>query len=273
MATQKLSVEQLKALAKSVRQDIVRMTCKAGSGHPGGSLSVADLLVALYFSKLNYDPSNPHWEERDIFILSKGHVCPALYSVLAEAGYFSKEELLTLRQIDSKLQGHPCRSLAGIEISSGSLGQGLSVATGAALAYKIDKKTANVFCITGDGELQEGQIWEAAMTAAHYKLDNLTCIVDKNDLQIDGKVEEVMNINPITDKFRAFNWHVLECDGHNMEEILEVYDKAIANKGKPTCIIAKTVKGKGVSFMENDPGWHGKAPTEEQCEIALKELA
>lgn len=275
MPTPRLNVEELKEMAKTIRRDIIKMTCEAGSGHPGGSLSSTDLLVALYFGKMKHNPLKPDWDDRDRFILSKGHVCPTLYAVLARSGYFSAEELITLRQMSSRLQGHPAtnKELPGIEVSSGSLGQGLSVACGVAMGAKLDKKDFKVFCLNGDGELQEGQIWEAVMTAAHYKLDNLICIVDKNNLQIDGRVQDVMNIDPLGKKFEAFNWHVIECDGHNMEELLKVYDSAISNKGKPTCIIANTIKGKGVSFMEDQAGWHGKAPNKEQCALALQELS
>jgi transketolase len=265
----------MKEMAKTIRRDIVKMTCEAGSGHPGGSLSATDILVALYFNKMNHDPLKPEWDERDRFVLSKGHICPALYAVLARAGYFSVDELLTLRKMFSRLQGHPAlnKDLPGIEVSSGSLGQGLSVAVGVALGLKMDNKPQKVYCLCGDGELQEGQIWEAVMTGAHYQLDRLICIVDKNNLQIDGKVQDVMNIDPLKEKFEAFNWNVIECDGHNLEELMEAYDKADKNKGKPTCIVANTIKGKGVSFMEDEAGWHGKAPSKEQCALAMQELA
>lgn len=274
MAIPNFSIEEMKEMAKTVRRDVLKMTCEAGSGHPGGSLSSTDLLVALYFNKMKHNPLKPDWDERDRFILSKGHICPALYAVLARAGYYSVDELLSLRKMFSRLQGHPAlnKNLPGIEVSSGSLGQGLSVACGVAIGAKSDKKDFKVYCLTGDGELQEGQIWEAAMTADHYKLDNLICIVDKNNLQIDGKVKEVMNIDPLTDKFKAFNWHTIDCDGHSIEELSKAYDEAKNFKGKPICIIAHTVKGKGVSFMENVAGWHGKVPTKDECEMALKEL-
>ncbi len=275
MPIPRLSQDEMKEMAKTIRRDIVKMTCEAGSGHPGGSLSATDILVALYFNKMNHDPLKPEWDERDRFVLSKGHICPALYAVLARAGYFSVDELLTLRKMFSRLQGHPAlnKDLPGIEVSSGSLGQGLSVAVGVALGLKMDNKPQKVYCLCGDGELQEGQIWEAVMTGAHYQLDRLICIVDKNNLQIDGKVQDVMNIDPLKEKFEAFNWNVIECDGHNLEELMEAYDKADKNKGKPTCIVANTIKGKGVSFMEDEAGWHGKAPSKEQCALAMQELA
>ncbi|MEW5820276.1 MAG: transketolase [Cyanobacteriota bacterium] len=270
-----MSLEEMKEMAKTVRRDIVKMTCAAGSGHPGGSLSSTDILVALYFGKMNHNPLKPDWEERDRFVLSKGHVCPALYAVLSRAGYFAPDELMTLRQMFSRLQGHPAKNkkLPGIEVSSGSLGQGLSVAVGIALGAKIDKKPFKTYCLCGDGELQEGQIWEAVMTAAHYKLDNLVCMVDKNNLQIDGKVHDVMNIDPLKEKFDSFNWHTIECDGHDFDSLNKAYDEAISTKGKPVVIIAETIKGKGVSFMEDQAGWHGKAPNKEQCELALQELS
>lgn len=275
MPTPRLNLDEMNEMAKTIRRDIVKMIYEAGSGHPGGSLSSTDILVALYFSKMNHNPLKPTDENRDRFILSKGHICPAVYAVLARAGYFSVDELMTLRKIFSRLQGHPAtnKDLPGIEVSAGSLGQGLSVATGIALGAKMDKKEFKTFCLTGDGELQEGQIWEAVMTAAHYNLDNLICIVDKNNLQIDGTVQEVMNLDPLADKWKAFNWHVVECNGHSIEELCKAYDEALSYKGKPVCIIANTVKGKGVSFMEDQAGWHGKAPNKEQCALALQELA
>jgi transketolase len=275
MPTPKLTIDEMKEMAKSVRKDIVKMLCTAGSGHPGGSLSAADILVALYFNKLHHNPLKPDMEDRDRFVLSKGHVCPALYAVLARAGYYSIDELQSLRKMFSRLQGHPAlnKELPGIEVSSGSLGQGLSVAVGIGLGAKLDKKSYKIYCLCGDGELQEGQIWEAVMTGAHYNLDNVVCIVDKNNLQIDGRVKDVMNIDPLKEKFEAFNWHVIECDGHDLEQLCNAYDQAAKTKGKPICIIANTIKGKGVSFMEDQAGWHGKAPSQEQCELALQELA
>lgn len=267
-------IEQLEEKAKQIRMDIIKMLGEAGSGHPGGSLSSADIFAALYFSVLKHDPKNPGWEERDIFILSKGHVCPGLYAVLAESGYFTKDELMTLRKLGSRLDGHPSKlkGLPGIEVSSGSLGMGLSIANGAALAFRLNKSGRRAYCLMGDGELQEGQIWEAAMTAAHYKLDNVCGIVDNNNLQIDGECEKVMNVKPLAEKWKAFGWNVIDVDGHKLEEILEAFKKAKESKGKPSVIIARTIKGKGVSFMEDQAGWHGKAPDKEQTEQALKEL-
>lgn len=259
--------------ANIVRKDIINMLTESSSGHPGGSLSCTDILVTLYFSEMRYDVKNPKDENRDRFILSKGHAAPALYATLSEAGFFPKEELMTLRKINSKLQGHPNMNyVPGVDMSTGSLGQGVSTAVGMALAGKLDKKDYRVYTILGDGELEEGQVWEAAMSAAHYKLDNLTAFVDYNGLQIDGNVKDVMNPEPISNKFEAFNWNVISIDGHNYEEILSAIDKAKSVKDKPTVIICKTVKGKGVSFMENQCGWHGTAPNKEQCEAAIKEL-
>jgi len=268
-------IGKLKQIARAVRADIIRMTEEAGSGHPGGSLSITDVLVVLYFSVLRHKPDNPDWEDRDIVILSKGHACPAFYSVLARSGYFPVEELLTLRKLGSRLQGHPAKdkALPGIEVSSGSLGQGLSVATGAAIGLKyVRKKPSRVFCILGDGELEEGQVWEAAATAGHYKLDNLCAIVDNNNLQIDGHLPEVKNIYPIDEKFKAFQWETITIDGHNYEQILSAFNKAKRIKGKPVVIIAKTIKGKDVSFMEDAVEWHGKAPSKELAEKALNEI-
>lgn len=268
-----LSLEQLQEKAKQLRISILNMIHEAGSGHPGGSLSAIDILTVLYYDVMNHDPKNPQWEERDRFILSKGHIAPALYSVLADCGYFDSSELKTLRKYGSILQGHPCmQKTPGVEVSSGSLGQGLSIATGLALGAKIDDCSFRVYCMMGDGETQEGQIWEAAMAAGHYRLDNLCAIVDFNGLQIDGRVENVMNINPYKEKWMAFNWNVIEIDGHNMADIREAFKKAKEFKTKPTVIIARTTKGKGVSFMENDAQWHGKAPNDEELRLALSEL-
>ncbi|MDQ7780151.1 MAG: transketolase [Planctomycetota bacterium] len=267
-------IELLMQRAKAVRRHIIRMIAAAGSGHPGGSLSGADLLVALYFAKLRHDPKNPCLRTRDRFHLSKGHCAPLWYAVLAEAGYFPVETLTSLRKLGSVFQGHPdMKCTPGVEMSSGSLGQGLSVGVGMALASRLDKTGSRVYVMIGDGECQEGQIWEAAMSAAHYKLDNLFAIIDHNNLQIDGPVSEVMAIEPISDKWRAFGWHVLNVDGHDMKAILGAYDEAEKVKGKPTVIIAKTTKGKGVSFMENGVEWHGVAPNAKQAEQALRELA
>ncbi len=263
----------LNEMAKQLRIEILKMLTKAGSGHTGGSLSAADIVTALYFYKMKHDPKNPKWKERDRFILSKGHAAPVLYTVLSITGYFDKSLLNTLRQINSLLQGHPCcKSLPGIEVSTGSLGQGLSVANGMALGLKLDGIPSRVYCLLGDGEIQEGQVWEAAMTASHYKLDNLCAIIDNNDLQIDGYCAEVMNIAPIDEKFKAFGWNIFKIDGHKMEEIIYALDEAEKIKGKPTLILAKTIKGKGVSIFEGKAKYHGIAPTAEELEIAIKEL-
>lgn len=266
-------IKNLKQIAKEVRKDILITTTKAGSGHPSSALSAVEIIVTLYFYKMRHKPKNPKWPDRDRFILSKGHAVPALYSVLARSGYFDIKELMSLRKLNSKLQGHPdMKSCPGIEMSTGALGQGLSVANGIALAGKLDKKDYRVYCLIGDGEVQEGQIWEAAMSASHYKLDNLTVILDFNKLQIDGFVNKIKNIEPIKDKFIAFGFEVMEIDGHNFNEIINALNKAEKIKGKPTVIIAHTIKGKGVPFMENKEGWHGKPLSEEQLKIALKEL-
>lgn len=249
------------------------MLAKAGSGHPGGSLSATDLIVALYYGKLNHDPDKPNWQDRDRFILSKGHGCPALYATLAERGYFPVSELDTLRQFGSILQGHPdMKRTPGIEISSGSLGQGLSSGIGMALAGRVDGKAYRVYVMLGDGEIEEGQVWEAAMAAGHYKLDNICAIIDNNGLQIDGPIKDIMSAEPIPNKWRAFGWHVIEINGHDFQQIIKAYDEAEATKGMPTAIVAKTVKGKGVSFMENQVDWHGKAPNPQEAEKALAEI-
>lgn len=266
-------INLLSTKANEVRKDIVKMICKAKSGHPGGSLSATDILTTLYFHEMNIDPKNPKMEGRDRFVLSKGHAAPALYAVLAEKGYFDKEILMTLRQYGSILQGHPdMKKVPGVEISTGSLGQGLSVANGMALNAKMFNENYRVYVMMGDGELQEGQIWEAAMTAAHYKLDNICAFVDSNNLQIDGNVDAVMGVEPLDKKWGAFGWHVIKIDGHNFEEIIAALEEAKTVKGQPTVVIAKTVKGKGVSFMENVCGFHGTAPTEDQTTQALEEL-
>ncbi len=267
------NVEELKSLAKTVRKDIISMLTESRSGHPGGSLSAADILTTLYFGEMNIDPNNPKDENRDRFVLSKGHAAPVLYSVLARKGYFPVEELSTLRKINSRLQGHPSmKCLPGVDMSTGSLGQGISVSVGMALAGKIDNKDYRVYTLLGDGELEEGQVWEASMSAAHYKLDNLTAFVDFNGLQIDGEITKVMNPSPIDKKFEAFGWNVLVIDGHDIKAIQDAIEKAKNTKGKPTVIICNTVKGKGVSFMENQASWHGTAPSKEQCEQALIEI-
>ena len=268
-----LIIAELKSKANKVRKDIVKMITEAKSGHPGGSLSAVDVVTALYFNVMRHNPENPKWENRDRFILSKGHAAPLLYSVLAESGYFEVKELLTLRKLGSRLQGHPdMKRLPGIEISTGSLGHGFSVGNGMAIAGKLNRKDFRVYVLLGDGECQEGQVWEAAMTASHYKLDNVTAILDYNGLQLDGPVKDVMNINPISNKWRAFGWYVIEINGHDFKEILDSFEKVRKLKGKPSIIIAHTTKGKGVSFMENVVDFHGKAPTKEQMVQALKEL-
>ena len=264
---------ELEKMANEIRKDIVTAVHSAKSGHPGGSLSSADFFTYLYFEEMNVDPANPKWEDRDRFVLSKGHVAPGLYSTLAEKGYFPKEDLKTLRHTGSYLQGHPdMKHIPGIDMSSGSLGQGVSVAVGMAAAGKYDKKDYRVYTLTGDGEIQEGQIWEAAMWAGHRKLDNLVVIVDNNNLQIDGSIEDVCSPYPVDKKFEAFNFHVINIDGNDFDQIRAAFKEARETKGMPTAIIAKTVKGKGVSFMENAAGWHGKAPNDEEYEIAMADL-
>ena len=264
---------KLKRLANNVRFGIIESLYHAACGHPGGSLSIADIVTYLYFEEMNIDPENPKADGRDRFVLSKGHTAPALYSVLAERGYFDKEELKTLRKTDSRLQGHPdMKGIPGVDMSSGSLGLGISAACGMALSAKAYGNDYRIYTIVGDGESEEGQVWEAAMFAAHYKLDNLCAIVDWNGLQIDGPVTEVMNPTPHDEKFRAFGWHVITIDGHDFSEIEAAFAEARTIKGKPTVIIAKSVKGKGVSFMENKCEWHGQAPKEEQYKIAISDL-
>ncbi len=265
--------QALKTTAVKVRMGIIEGTYNAKSGHPGGSLSVADILTYLYFKEMNVDPLNPHDEGRDRFVLSKGHAAPALYAVMAQRGYFPVEELKSLRKSDTRLQGHPSmKTLPGIDMSTGSLGQGISAAAGMALGLKLKGSPSRVYTILGDGELEEGQVWEAAMYAAAKKLDNLVAVVDNNNLQIDGTVEEVNSPYPIPEKFAAFGWNVIEICGHCFEEIEEAYAAAKVCKGKPTAIVAKTVKGKGVSFMENQVSWHGAAPDAEQYKTAIAEL-
>lgn len=267
------SIAKLKEICQDVRADIVKMTSAAGSGHPGGSLSAVELMTALYFNVMNHRPQQVDWPDRDRFFLSKGHACPVVYSVMARSGYFPVEELMTLRKCGTRLQGHPsCKALPGIEVSSGSLGQGLSIANGVALAAKLGNKGWRSYILLGDGELQEGQVWEAIMTAAHYKLDNVCALVDYNGLQIDGDVEAVMGLAPLTAKWQAFNWHTIEIDGHDLEAVLAAYDEAKNTKGKPSVIIAKTVKGKGVSFMENVAGWHGKTANSDELKKALDDI-
>jgi transketolase len=263
----------LKDQAARVRVHILKMLARSGSGHTGGSLSAADLATALFFYKMRHRPDDPKWPERDRFVLSKGHAAPLLYAVLALSGYFGPALLDTLRKIGSPLQGHPCSKLLdGVEVSTGSLGQGLSIANGMAMGLRLDNSPARVYCLMGDGEIQEGQIWEAAMTAGHYRLDNLCGIVDVNGLQIDGPCCDVMMVEPVADKWKAFGWHVLTVDGHDMQAVTDALDEAGRIKGKPTVIVAFTVKGKGVSFFENKVEYHGLAPTAEELEKALKEF-
>ena len=268
-----IKIDQLKKRAEEIRYDIVSMIAEAGSGHPGGSLSGADIGAVLFFNEMNFDPRNPEWNDRDKFILSKGHAAPLLYALLAHAGYFERSELKTLRKYKSRLQGHPASyMLPGVEVSTGSLGQGLSISCGIALAGKMDKKDFRVYTFLGDGELDEGQVWEAAMFASHKKLGNLCAIVDRNHLQIDGDTEKVMALEPLKAKWDAFGWHTIPIDGHNITDILHAFEEFHLVRNKPTVIIAKTVKGKGVSFMENIAGWHGKAPNKDELEQALKEI-
>lgn len=260
-------------IAARIRVDIVKAIHKAGSGHPGGSLSAADIVTALYFKEMNIDPKNPKMKGRDKFVLSKGHAGPVQYAALGERGYYDVEEMMTLRKLGSLFQGHPnMHKVPGIEMSTGSLGQGFSVCIGMALANKLDKDPGRIYALLGDGELQEGLIWEAAMSAGHYKLDNLCAIVDWNGLQIDGKNDDVMTVRPVDEKFRAFGWNVIVIDGHNFDEIFSAFDAARAFHDKPTAIIAKTHKGRGVSFMEDNAGWHGKAPNDDELAQAIKEL-
>ena len=271
--TREQEIEFLQEKAKQIRRGIIEAVYSNKSGHPGGSLSIADILAVLYFKEMNINPEQPDWEDRDRLVLSKGHCAPALYSALANRGFFKVEELQTFRNINSRLQGHPDKKhIPGVDMTTGSLGQGLSSANGMAIAGKIDNKPYRVYCIVGDGEIEEGQIWEAAMTASKYKLDNLCVIVDNNNLQIDGTIEEVMSPYPIDEKFKSFGLEVINIDGHDIDEIMKAFEVAKNIKGKPTCIIAKTVKGKGISFMENQVGWHGKAPNGEEYQKAMIEL-
>jgi transketolase len=281
------SVEDIEAVAKRTRRHIITMLAAAGSGHPGGSLSAVEILSALYFRILRHNPAAPLWPDRDRFILSKGHAVPVLYAVLAECGYFPEEELMTLRKLGSRLQGHafayfppgteglcaPIQSPPGIEMCAGSLGQGLSYSIGQALAARLDGRGYRVYCLMGDGELDEGQVWEAAMAAAHYALDNLVAIIDRNRIQNDGFVDDIMRTDPLPAKWQSFGWRVIEVDGHNVSQLIDAFEAAKTVKGKPTVIIAHTIKGKGVSFMENTAIWHGRAPTPEEAERALAELA
>jgi transketolase len=267
------SIAEMEAVAKRLRRHIITMTGKAGSGHPGGSLSAVEIVTVLYFKLLRHMPSDPQWSDRDRFILSKGHAAPLLYATLAECGYFPVDELSTLRQLDSRLQGHTDRTITpGVEMSSGSLGQGLSFALGVALAGRLNSQDYRVYVLLGDGECDEGQVWEGVMATAHFKVDNLVAIVDNNGLQIDGWNRDVMSLDPFNRKWQAFGWHVIEVNGHDLSQLGLALEQAKLVKGQPTVIIAHTIKGKGVSFMENNPDFHGKAPNAEEVEIALKEL-
>ena len=267
------NIQELEKKAVEVRKGIIEAVYSGKSGHPGGSLSIADILTVLYFNEMNIDEKNPKWEDRDRLVLSKGHCSPALYSCLANRGFFEVEKLKTFRNINSNLQGHPdMNKVPGVDMTTGSLGQGLSSANGMAIAGKMNNKNYRVYCILGDGEIEEGQIWEAAMASNKYKLNNLCVIVDNNNLQIDGTIEEVMSSYPIDEKFRSFGFEIIKINGHDIDEILKAFEVARNVKGKPTCIIAKTIKGKGISYMENQAGWHGKAPNEEQYNLAMKEL-
>ena len=274
MAKNKISdSKQLKLIANMIREDVVRMLTEAKSGHSAGSIGLADIFTALYFNVLYHDPKNPDWEARDRLVLSNGHVCPVMYAAMANAGYFPKEELLTLRKVGSRLQGHPHKgTLPGIENSSGPLGQGLSIAVGMALVSKRARKKWRVYCVTSDGEHNEGQIWEAVLLAAKYRLGNLTAIMDRNNIQIDGFTEEVLPLEPLAEKYRAFGWHVIEVDGHNIKKIIDACEESKAIYGKPTMIIAHTIPGKGIPFMEFLTEWHGKPPSKEEAEEAIKML-
>ncbi len=267
-------IRELESIAKRVRRHSIRMIYQAGSGHPGGSLSGTDIMVALYFHIMKHDPKRPDWVDRDRFVLSKGHAAPALYAVLAESGYFPVEELDTLRKMGSRLQGHPCMGKTpGIEMSTGSLGHGLAAGNGMALAAKLDRKLYRIYVLLGDGEMDVGETWEALMLASHYKLDNVTAYVDRNKLQLDGPTEKIMSLEPLADKWKAFGWHVIEINGHNMKEIIHATNEAKSIKGKPTVVICHTIKGKGVSYMEGTLSFHGKAPNDQEYQQAMKELA
>ena len=274
---QQSSVPELQEVSRQIRRDIIKMLMISKSGHSGGPLGLADIFASLYFNIMNVDPKNPMLKERDFFFLSAGHLCPVWYATLARRGFLPIQELSTLRKINTRLQGHPApaytHGVPGIEIASGALGQGLSTAVGCALGLRLDKKSNRVYCLMGDGELNEGQIWEAVMTAGHHKTDNLIGIVDRNHCQIDNRTEKVMELEPLADKWKAFNWHVLECNGNDVEQFLSTVKQAQALKGKPIVIIAHTFMGKGVSFMEDDYKWHGVPPNEEQGKQALSELA
>lgn len=265
---------ELAAIAKRMRREAIEMITEAKSGHPGGSLSAAEIVVTLFFDVMRHDPSNPKWPDRDRFILSKGHCCPILYAVMAECGYCPKDQLKTLRKLGSPYQGHPdVRFLPALEASTGSLGQGLSLAIGMGLAARLDSRPSRAYVVLGDGEIQEGQIWEAAMFAGFHRVDNVTAIVDYNQIQLDGFVKDIMDLEPLADKWRGFGWHIIEAYGHDIAALQNAFGEAASMKGKPTCILAHTVKGKGVSFMENNPKFHGTAPTRAECDQALEELA
>lgn len=272
MAFENFDVESLKQKAVLIRKDILHMTHSAGCGHPGGSLSAVEILLALYDYKLNHKADDPSWDDRDRLIVSKGHITPVVYSVLSHAGYFPHEELSTFRKFQSRLQGHVHTKVPGVEFNTGSLGHGLSVANGIGQAAKMRNKGFKVYCLMGDGEIQEGSVWEAAMTAAHYKIDNVCAIVDYNKVQENGPVSEIKGLEPLADKWKSFGWHVEEVIGHNFSQLKEALDKVDTVKEQPSVIIAHTIKGKGISFMEGENKWHGKAPNAEQLEAALKEL-
>jgi transketolase len=265
---------ELAAISKRVRRHIIEMITAAKSGHPGGSLSATETVVTLFFDIMKHDPANPKWADRDRFVLGKGHACPVLYSVMAECGYTPIDQLNTFRRLGSIYQGHPdVRFIPALEASTGSLGQGLSLGLGMALAAKLNQSPSRSYVVLGDGEIQEGQVWEAAMFGAFHKVDNCVCIVDYNKIQLDGFVKDIMPLDPLAEKWKSFGWHVIEVDGHDIEALQKAFHEAETVKGKPTCVLANTVKGKGVSFMENNPKWHGSAPSKEECELALKELA
>jgi transketolase len=266
--------EELAQICKRVRREIVEMITAAKSGHPGGSLSATEILVTLYFDVMQHDPANPKWADRDRFILGKGHACPVLYAVMAECGYTPLDQLNTLRKMGSIYQGHPdVRFIPALEASTGSLGQGLSVGLGMACAARLNGSPSRTYVVLGDGEIQEGQVWEAAMFGAFHKVDNIVCIVDYNKIQLDGFVKDIMELEPLAEKWRSFGWHVVEFDGHSIPAVQAAFAEAAATKGKPTCLLAHTVKGKGVSFMENNPKFHGSAPSADEFALAMKELA
>ena len=266
-------VSQLQAISKQTRRYIIEMITAAKSGHPGGSLSAVEILVTLFYNVMRHDPNNPKWPDRDRFILSKGHACPVLYAIMAETGYTPVDQLKNLRKLGSMYQGHPdVRFIPSLEASTGSLGQGLSLAIGMGLAARLDNSPSRAYVVLGDGEIQEGQIWEAAMFAAYHRVDNVVAIVDYNKIQLDGFVKDIMDLEPLVDKWKGFGWHVIDCDGHSIPALLDAFAEASATKGKPTAIIAQTIKGKGVSFMENNPKYHGVAPTDDEAKKALQEL-